>query len=117
MGVAVGDYPMAGGLSVGGLTVVMAVADSRNTRLEAVPPTATVLGVSADAATAEPLAWVGLSASSAGVDFGEILVADPDPGDRTTGRLLQLSPSAGPRPSAQHRHVARLAAGTQENRR
>jgi len=93
---AVGDYPEAGWLSAGGLTVVVAVVDSRNPRLAAVPATATVLGVSAGAATAEQLARVALSVTSAGVDISGILVADPDPGDRSTGRLLQLG-AAGPR--------------------
>lgn len=114
---AVGDYPDAGWLSGGGLTVVVAVVDSRNPRLAAMPATATVLGVSAGAATAEQLARVALSASNAGVDIGGILVADPDPADRTTGRLLQLGQPGGPRPPAQHKQVARLTGSTPENRR
>ena len=81
------------------------------------PATATVLGVSAGAATAEQLARVALSASNAGVDIGGILVSDPDPADRTTGRLLQLGQTSGPRPPAQHKQVARLTGSTPENRR
>jgi capsular polysaccharide biosynthesis protein len=113
---AVGDYSDAARLAGGGLTVVVAVADSRNPRLAAVPATATVLGVSAGAATAEQLARVALSATSAGVDISGILVADPDPGDRTTGRLLQLG-QAAPRQRAQHKQPARLTRTTAENRR
>jgi len=114
---AVGDYPDAARLAGGGLTVVVAVADSRNPRLAAVPATATVLGVSAGAATAEQLARVALSLTGAGVDISGILVADPDPGDRTTGRLLQLGQPSGPRPPAQHKQVARLTGSTPEDRR
>jgi capsular polysaccharide biosynthesis protein len=114
---AVGDYPDAARLAGGGLMVVVAVADSRNPRLAAVPATATVLGVSAGAATAEQLARVALSLTGAGVDISGILVADPDPGDRTTGRLLQLGQPAGPRLPAQHKQVARLTGTTPEDRR
>jgi capsular polysaccharide biosynthesis protein len=114
---AVGDYPDAARLAGGGLTVVVAVADSRSPRLAAVPATATVLAVSAGAATAEQLARVALSLTGAGVDISGILVADPDPGDRTTGRLLQLGQPAGPRPPAQHKQVSRLTGTTPEDRR
>jgi capsular polysaccharide biosynthesis protein len=114
---AVGEYPDASRLAGGGLTVVVAVVDSRNPRLAAVPATATVLGVSAGAATAEQLARVALSLTGAGVDISGILVADPDPGDRTTGRLLQLGQPAGPRQPAQHKQVSRLTGSTPENRR
>jgi len=114
--IAVGDYPEAGWLSGGGLTVVVAVVDSRNPRLAAaMPATATVLGVSAGAATAEQLARVALSINGAGVDITGILVADPDPADRTTGRLLQLSQPAGA-PPVLHKRVARLTGSTPENR-
>jgi capsular polysaccharide biosynthesis protein len=111
----VGDYPEAGWLSGGGLTVVVAVADSRNPRLAAMPATATVLGVSAGAATAEQLARVALSASNAGVDISGILVADPDPADRTTGGLL--GQPARQRQPAPHKLVTRLTGSTPENRR
>ena len=59
---------------------------------------ATVLGVSAGAATAEQLARVAMSAALVGRDIAGILVADPEPTDRTTGRIPQL-----PRPS--HRRL------------
>jgi capsular polysaccharide biosynthesis protein len=115
---AVGDLAQAGWLADGGLTVVVAVADSRNPRLAAgVPATATVLAVSAGAATAEQLARVALSVTSAGVDITGIVVADPDPADRTTGRLLQLGQPGGPRPPAQHKRVTRLTGTGPESRR
>lgn len=113
----VGEYPDAARLGGGGLTIVVAVADSRNPRMAAVAATATVLAVSAGAATAEQLARVALNLTSAGVDISGILVADPDPGDRTTGRLFQLGQPAGPRPTAQHKPVTRLTGSTPENRR
>jgi len=114
---AVGDYAEAGP-SGGGLTVVVVVVDSRNPRpMAARLATATVLGVSAGAATAEQLARVALSLTHAGVDISGIVVADPDPADRTTGRLLQLGQSAGPRPPAEHKRVSRLTGSTPENRR
>jgi capsular polysaccharide biosynthesis protein len=115
---AVGDFAETGWPAGGGLTVVVAVVDSRNPRLAAgVPATATVLAVSAGAATAEQLARVALSITSAGVDITGIVVADPDPADRTTGRLLQLGQPAGPRPAAQHKRAARLTGTTPETRR
>jgi capsular polysaccharide biosynthesis protein len=115
---AVGDLAASGKLADGGLTVVIAVADSRNPRLAAgVPATATVLAVSAGAATAEQLARVALSVTSSGVDITGIVVADPDPADRTTGRLLQLGQPSGPRPPAQHKRVARLTGTGPESRR
>jgi len=115
---AVGDYPEPGWLSGAGLTVVVAVVDSRHPRLAAATPvTATVLAVSAGSATAEQLARVALSVTSAGADISGILVADPDPADRTTGRLLQLGQPARQRQPAHHRQPARLTGSTPEDRR
>jgi len=73
------------------LSIVVAVVDSRTPR---VPPTmrttATVLGVSAGAATADQLARAAMSAADDGREISGILVADPEPTDRTTGRIPQL---------------------------
>jgi hypothetical protein len=114
---AVGDFSEAARLAGAGLTIVVAVVDSRHPRLAArVPGSATVLAVSAGAATAEQLARVALSSTSAGVDISGIVVADPDPADRTTGRLLQLGELAGPRTPAPHKRVTRLTGSTMENR-
>lgn len=73
------------------LAVVVAVVDGRKPQM---PPTmhtsATLLGVSAGAATADQLARVAISALSDGREITAILVADPDSTDATTGRLPQL---------------------------
>lgn len=104
----VGEYPDAGWLADGGLTVVVAVVDSRSPRLAAaMPATATVLGVSAGVATAEQLARVAVSVTGAGVDITGVLVADPDPADRTTGRLSQLGQPARQRQPAHQRENRR----------
>jgi capsular polysaccharide biosynthesis protein len=58
---------------------------------------ATVLGVSAGAATAEQLARVAAKVAAHGRSIAGILVADPDPADPTTGRVPQLArPTRGP---------------------
>jgi hypothetical protein len=49
--------------------------------------TATVIGVSAGAATAEQLARVAMSAANDGREIAGIFVADPEPTDATTGRI------------------------------
>jgi capsular polysaccharide biosynthesis protein len=73
------------------LAVVVGVVDSRNPQVpDTVHTTATLLGVSAGAATADQLARVAVSAVSGGREITGILVADPDPADATTGRLPQL---------------------------
>ncbi len=73
------------------LTVVVAVVDGQNPQVaDTTRTTATVLGVSAGAVTAEQVARIAASAAAVGRDISGILVADPDPGDHTTGRLPQL---------------------------
>ena len=73
------------------LAVIVAVVDSRKPQVPAtMRTTATLLGVSAGAATAEQLARVAISAGSGGREITGILVADPDSADATTGRLPQL---------------------------
>ena len=80
------------------LTVVVAVVDGRTARRcpTTMRTTATVLGVSAGAATAEQLARVAVVAAADGREISGILVADPEPTDRTTGLIQQLPPSASP---------------------
>jgi hypothetical protein len=74
------------------LTVVVAVVDGRSPRIpDMVPMTATLLGVSSSAATADQLARVVVSAEDDGHEITGILVADPEPTDHTTGRIPQLS--------------------------
>jgi capsular polysaccharide biosynthesis protein len=73
------------------LAVVVAVVDARKPQVPAtMRTTATLLGVSAGAATADQLARVAISAVSGGREITGILVADPDPADATAGRLPQL---------------------------
>ena len=73
------------------LTVVVGVVDGRNPQvLDMMHTTATLLGVSAGAATADQLARAAVSAVSDGREITGILVADPDPDDATTGRVPQL---------------------------
>ena len=73
------------------LAVVVAVVDGRNPQVpDTIRTTATLLGVSASAATADQLARVAVSGVSDGREITAILVADPDSADATTGRLPQL---------------------------
>lgn len=84
------------------LTVVVAVADGADRRpVDMLQATATLLGVSAGGATAEQLARMAMSAVAEGREVVGLLVADPDPSDRTTGRIPQpLRPL--PRMPARH---------------
>jgi capsular polysaccharide biosynthesis protein len=80
------------------LTVVVAVVDDRTPRFAGPMRTgATVLSVSAGAATAGQLARIAANHAAHGHFLAGILVADPDPADPTTGRLPQLArPTRGP---------------------
>jgi hypothetical protein len=60
--------------------------------------TATVIGVSAGAVTAEQLAATAMKASGRDRELAGLIVADPDHSDRTTGRIPQL-----PRPMTRAR--------------
>jgi len=73
------------------LAVVVAVVDGKNPGMpDTMRTTATLLGVSAGAATADQLARAAVSAVSDGREITGILVADPDSDDATTGRMSQL---------------------------
>jgi capsular polysaccharide biosynthesis protein len=73
--------------------VVVRVVDGRAPRMpEAVRTTATVLGVSAGAATAEELARAATAADADGREIVGILVANPEQTDQTTGRIPWLAP-------------------------
>ena len=94
------------------LTVVAAVVDGNGPQVpETMRTTATVLGVSASAATAEQLARVAMAAAHDGRDVTGIFVADPEPTDRTTGVIAQLQ-----RPT-NRRLAARLKGMTTEIKR
>lgn len=74
------------------LTVIVEVVDSREPRFsQRYRPSATLLGVTAGAATAEQLARVAVGVAADGRDITGALVANPLPSDRTTGSLPQLS--------------------------
>jgi hypothetical protein len=80
-------------------TVVVAAVDSRGPRIADMTRTpTTLLGVSAGAVTGEQLARVAVSAAADGREVAGILVADPETGDRTTGRVPQLARPARHRP-------------------
>jgi capsular polysaccharide biosynthesis protein len=91
----------AGGQPGAVLTVVVVIVDSQTPQVGgAMSTTATVIGVSAGASTAVQLARVATSAAADGREVAGILVADPEPTDRTTGRIP--APSRPP----QHRSPA-----------
>jgi len=90
--VAVRDDPHVGDLPGAALTVVVTVVDGKAPRVaDTMRTTATMLGVSASTVTAEQLARVAVSAAVNGREIAGILVADPDPADRTTGRVPQVA--------------------------
>lgn len=73
------------------LILVATVVDGRAPKVPAMArTTATVIGVSAGKATAEQLARVAVVAGADGREVVGILVADPDPSDKTTGRVPHL---------------------------
>jgi len=75
-----------------GLTVVVAVVDTRSPQVaDIIPTTATALGVSAGAATGEQLARAAADAAAGGREIYGVFVANPEPDDRTTGRVSQLA--------------------------
>jgi hypothetical protein len=74
------------------LTVIVEVVDSREPQFSHQSrATATVLGISAGATTAEQLARVAVSIAADGRDISGAFVANPLVSDRTTGSLPQLS--------------------------
>jgi capsular polysaccharide biosynthesis protein len=94
------------------LTVVAVVVDRDSPLLpETMRTSATVLGVSASAATAEQLARAAWAAHRDGRNVVGILVADPEPTDRTTGLIPQMP---GP---ANRRSATRLKGMTTEIKR
>jgi capsular polysaccharide biosynthesis protein len=89
--VSVGDRGSIDGQMNSALTIVVTVVDARDPQLAGTIRTnATVLGVSAGAATAEQLARVAVSAAADRRQIAGILVADPEKTDQTTGHLPEL---------------------------
>jgi capsular polysaccharide biosynthesis protein len=69
------------------LTIVLAVADRREPTLRQVPATAvTMLAISPGVGTREELARLAVAVDDAGGRIDGVVIADPDPDDRTTGR-------------------------------
>jgi capsular polysaccharide biosynthesis protein len=81
-----------------GLVVVIAVVDGRAPEMPDTMRThATLIGVSAGAATAEQLARAVVAAAADGREIPGILVADPLETDQTTGRIPHLARPTRPR--------------------
>jgi capsular polysaccharide biosynthesis protein len=89
------------------LVVHVAVVDRQRPelRVRAAEHAVTLLAVSAGVATADDLARVALAADDAQHPIARIVVVDPDPLDRTTGRLL-------PSERAQHTPLPSLMTGS-----
>jgi capsular polysaccharide biosynthesis protein len=86
--VNVSDNGSIGRQPHGTLTIAVVVVDPDKPKMpDAMHTTATVIGVSAATATAEQLARVAVVAAADGREVSGILVADPEPTDRTSGRL------------------------------
>jgi hypothetical protein len=69
------------------LTIVFTIADRKEPSLLDVPPTAaTMLAISPGVGTREELARLAVAVDDAGRRIDGVVVADPDPADRTTGR-------------------------------
>jgi capsular polysaccharide biosynthesis protein len=89
--VAVHDGGMVDRQSDAVLTVTVTVVDGHTAGVaDAMGTTATVLGVSAGVATAEQLARAVSIAAANGREIAGILVADPDPADRTSGHISRV---------------------------
>jgi capsular polysaccharide biosynthesis protein len=90
--VTVSDDAHADQLPGTALIVAVAVVDGNAPRVaDTMHTMATVLGVSASAATAKQLTRIAASAAADGREIAGILVADPDPSDRTTGHAPQVA--------------------------
>jgi hypothetical protein len=88
----VSDHHHADRLPSTGLAIVVGVVDGQTPQVaDTMRATATALGVSSGAATAEQLARVTANAAADGRDIAGVLVADPDPADHTTGRLPEMA--------------------------
>jgi capsular polysaccharide biosynthesis protein len=76
------------------VTVVTSVLNGSSRQLGALHTSVTLLAISAGAVTAEQLAVAASRAAAAGHPIDGIVVADPEPGDHTTGRVPQVTRSA-----------------------
>ena len=91
-------YDQGGGVDLQpdtALVIVVGVVDGRAPKMpDTMRTSATAIGVSAGAATAEQLARAAVVAAADSREVTGILVADPDPDDQTTGRIPHLARSA-----------------------
>lgn len=87
----VSDHGYLGQMPSAFVVVVRVVDDQVPRMLDIDRTNATVLGVSAAAATAEQLARAARATTAANCTVVGILVADPDPDDQTTGRIPNLA--------------------------
>lgn len=86
--------------------------------LSGVDPAVTLLAVTSGAATPDELAKVALAADRSGHPIDRIIVVDPDPLDRTTGRLLPTERAQQvPLPSLMTGSVGMAAPQAAESRR
>jgi len=86
--VTVSDDGNVAGAADAALTVVVVVVDDQTPEIpDTMGTTATVIGVSAGAVTADQLARTAVVAAAGGREITGILVADPDSADRTNGRI------------------------------
>lgn len=100
------------------LTVIVEVVDSREPRFSHHSrATATVLGISAGATTAEQLARVAVSVAADGRDISGALVANPLASDRTTGSLPQFSQPQRRRGPAHKQQYGRGVSSSAETQR
>jgi capsular polysaccharide biosynthesis protein len=92
--IAVSDDEGSHGQPDPALIIAIVVIDADRPEIApAVRTTATVLGVSAAAATTEQLARVAVVAAADGREITGFLVADPEPADRSSGRIPRPRPS------------------------
>jgi capsular polysaccharide biosynthesis protein len=75
------------------LVIAVAVVDAQAPEIPDMMRTAaTLIGITSGVVTAEQLARAAVAALADGRGINGILVADPDPADRTTGRIPNMSP-------------------------
>lgn len=80
----------------GHLVVVVCVVKGKAPRIaDLMPTTATLLAVSAGAATAEQLSRIATRGAASGNRINGVIVTEPDPGDQTTGRTVRPASLAG----------------------
>ena len=94
------------------LTVVVAVVDEESKQLpDLARTTAALLGVSAGSVTGEQLARAAAVAADSGSSIAGIIVADPDPEDKTTGLVPRPARMARQNLPTKHENVREVRSG------